>query len=95
MRTPLREIHEDSSEEYIPELEQLRSENLRKDALINLLHERLLNTPKPLHAIPLRPSAAAERCLHMHLTQELERRKKVAERLEFLARGIENEIFRN
>ena len=88
MRTPLREIHEDASDgECISELELLREENKRKDAMINLFNERLMTTPKPHSRL------SAER-MHSRLSKESERRKQVAERLEYLAREFENEIFR-
>ena len=102
MRSPLRDLNsrpfdEPSSsenEEYFPELERLKSENTRKDQLINFLHERLLTTPKPKPAQTLRPSPIVENHLHRRIAAEIKRRKQIADKLDFLASEIEAELQR-
>ena len=99
-RSPLKEINghgeisSSENEEYFPELERLKGENLRKDKLISFLHDRLLTTPKPKPAQRLRPSPAVENHIHRRIASEVERRRQVAEKLDLLASEFEKELSR-
>jgi hypothetical protein len=112
LRSPLREINSaipgtpgslgnsslsDILEDYDPELERLKRENQRKDELITVLQERLVNTPKPKSSKPgnfLRPSPIVTHHLHRRLDFEKERRKALATKLDILAESIEKELAR-
>jgi len=80
------------SEEYFPELEILKTENKRKDQLINFLQERLMTTPKPKMAQRLEPSPLLGRNLSSRFAEETARRRQVAAKLELLASEIEREL---